>query len=138
MEEQFFDELARELNDGSISRRRALKLVGAAALAAALMPVMPRQAEALSRGARRRCHRKDGIPLERGNCNCGWQCGPDRALFSCHDNTNCTCYKSPDGKGFCGTGTGNGGCTRNSDCDPDRKCALNTCAGNLCILACPT
>ena len=107
MEEQFFDELSRELNDGSISRRRALKLVGAAALSAALMPVMPKQAEALSRGAHRRCHRKDGIPLDKGNCHCGWHCGPDRDLFSCHDNPNCVCYEDASGRGLCGQTTGN-------------------------------
>ena len=73
--EQFFDDLAKGLNDGSVSRRRALKLFGAAALSAALMPVMPKQAEALGRRYRRRCRRKGaipesdipgGIPLERG------------------------------------------------------------------------
>jgi hypothetical protein len=142
MGEQFFDDLAKGLDDGTLSRRRALRLFGAAALGAALMPVMPEQAEALGRRFRRRCRRKGadpgGIPLERGDCHCGWQCGPDPSLFSCHGNTNCTCYKDASGRGFCGTGTGNGFCTQNSDCDPGRKCAVNTCAGNLCIASCPT
>src|SRR5919202_1550052 len=55
MGEQFFDDLARGLDDGTISRRRALQLFGTAALGAALMPLMPEQAEALTRTARRRC-----------------------------------------------------------------------------------
>ena len=145
--EQFFDDLAKGLNDGSVSRRRALKLFGAAALSAALMPVMPKQAEALGRRYRRRCRRKGaipesdipgGIPLERGDCHCGWQCGPDRDLFKCHGNPDCVCYEDANGRGFCGTGTGNGFCTLNSDCEPDRKCVLHTCAGGLCIQPCPT
>jgi hypothetical protein len=138
MGEQFFDDLARGLDAGTVSRRRALQLFGAAALGAALMPVMPERAEALGRRARRRCRRQGGIPLERGDCHCAWQCGPDPAPFSCHGNTNCRCYKDPSGRGFCGSGSGNGGCMKNSDCDPDRRCAVNTCAGNLCIAACPT
>jgi hypothetical protein len=138
VEEQFFDDLAKRVDDGAITRRRALRLVGAAALSAALMPVMPRQAEALSRRARRRCHMKDGIPLDKGNCNCAWQCGPNRNLYSCHGNTDCVCYKDASGRGFCAQKSGNAPCMRNSDCDPDRRCAVNTCAGNLCILPCPT
>ncbi len=81
MGEQFFDDLAKGLDDGTISRRRALKLVGAAALGAALIPVMPKQAEALSRRARRRCRRKGGIPLERGNCHCAFKCVATLAGF---------------------------------------------------------
>ncbi len=42
MEEQFFDDLARGLDDGTFSRRGALRLAGGAALGAALMAVMPR------------------------------------------------------------------------------------------------
>ena len=138
MGEQFFDDLARGLDEGTISRRRALKLVGGAALGVALMPVLPKQAEALTRRFIRRCHGKGGIPREEGNCHCTWQCGPDRSLFSCHGDPNCTCYKDASGRGFCGTGTGNGFCMKNSDCDPDRRCAVNTCAGGLCIAPCPT
>ena len=55
MQEQFFDDLARGLDDGTISRRRALKLAGGALLAAVVPSVFSREAEALS--ARKRCHR---------------------------------------------------------------------------------
>jgi hypothetical protein len=138
MGEQFFDDLAKGLENGTITRRRALKLVGAAALGAALMPVVPKQAEALSRSARRQCRGMGGTPLGKGDCNCGWQCGADISLFSCHGNTDCVCYKDGSGHGFCGQRSGNASCKKNSDCDPGRRCALNTCAGGLCILPCPT
>lgn len=134
----FFDDLAKGLHDGTISRRQALKLAGAATLGAVLIPIMPEQADALSTQARRRCRRKDGIPLDRGDCNCGWQCNANQDRFSCHGNTDCVCYEDANGRGFCGQTTGNAFCTRNSDCEPGRKCALNTCAGGLCILPCPT
>jgi hypothetical protein len=105
MGEQFFDDLARGLDDGTISRRRALKLVGAAALGAALIPVMPKQAEALSRRARRRCRRKGGIPLERGNCHCAFTCDSNPSRFHCQSTTDCICLRTASGRGFCAAGT---------------------------------
>ena len=41
MREQFFDDLAKGLDDGTISRRRALKLAGGALLAAVVPSVFP-------------------------------------------------------------------------------------------------
>ena len=61
MGEQFFDDLARGLDDGTISRRRALRLAGGALLAAVVPSVFSREAEALS--ARKRCHRKRGLDV---------------------------------------------------------------------------
>jgi hypothetical protein len=48
-EEHSFDELARRLASGAISRRRALKLLGTAILGAALVPFLPGVAEAAPR-----------------------------------------------------------------------------------------
>jgi hypothetical protein len=55
-----FDELAKVLATDTISRRRALRLVGAAVLGTALMPLFPDTAEALTRRQRRRCRRQGG------------------------------------------------------------------------------
>jgi hypothetical protein len=41
MEEQFFDDLAMELEAGTVSRRRALKLIGVPLLRARLCPLCP-------------------------------------------------------------------------------------------------
>ena len=57
MDEHFFDDLAKGLDDGTVSRGRALKLVGAALLSSALMPLVARPAEA---SLKRKCHRKGG------------------------------------------------------------------------------
>ena len=130
-----FDMMTRLL--APASRRQALPLL-ATILGVVLVPMAPRSVLALSQRARHRCRNKDGKPLERGTCACSWHCGPDIALFSCHGNPACTCYKDASGRGFCGQGSGNGFCSLNSDCGPDRKCAVNTCAGGLCILPCST
>jgi hypothetical protein len=135
MDPERFDMMTRLL--APASRRQSLMvLTGIATMA--LVPVAPTSVLALSDRARRRCRKKDGKPLEKGTCHCGWHCTAEHALFSCHDNPGCTCYKDASGRGFCGEGGGNGFCTHNSDCDPGRRCALNTCAGNLCILTCST
>jgi hypothetical protein len=64
MGEQFFDDLAKSLDDDTISRRRALKLAGGALLASMVPPLFPREAEAINR-AKRRCRRR-GESTSRG------------------------------------------------------------------------
>src|SRR5215217_15053 len=101
MDEQFFDDLAKGLDEGTISRRQALKLVGAAALSAALLPMMPKQAQALSRRFRRMCRRKGGIPLDKGDCHCSSRCGTTTIVINCQNDPNCWCLETVGGKGFC-------------------------------------
>jgi hypothetical protein len=67
VEEHSFDELAKGLAEGTISRRRALKWVGAAVLAAAVPPLFPTQAVALSRRQRRKVVGKGARYAARGN-----------------------------------------------------------------------
>jgi hypothetical protein len=135
MDEHFFDDLAKGLDDGTITRRRALKLVGGAALGAALMPLLPKQAQALTRKFRRRCHRKGGVPVERGNCHCARQCMPSTgANFSCQNNASCICSETVEGRGFCsagGAGT-NGACTSSAQCtQPGWACVVQRgCPGS--------
>ena len=126
MGEQFFDDLARGLDEGTISRRRALRLVGGAAFGAALMPVMPKQAEALTRRFRRRCRRKGGSPLEKGNCHCAAKCNSDFSRFHCNGSTNCTCLRTLSGKGFCAQGTlfEFSGCPTQTSCPSGTKCVV--------------
>ena len=162
MDEHFFDDLARGLDDGTITRRRALKLVGGAALGAALMPILPKQAEALGRRFRRRCRRKRGVPLEKGNCHCATTCKTPPGIH-CHSNDNCFCFETLSGEGFCGVvsytpapvvcsssadcPTGavcvmerrciNTSCTSSADC-PTGTCIKGTCQETFCASACPT
>lgn len=140
MYEQFLDDLASGLDEGTISRRRALKLVAGAVLGTALLPIAPKQAQALTRKQRRRCRRKGGVPVSNGNCHCTRGCGSDITRFACKSTANCACYRTYSGKGFCGQrGTAFGaGCLGDSDClspaicvFPDGVCPLRGCARDL-------
>ena len=61
-----FDELAKGLASGTISRRKALRLMGAALFGAALVPLLPEQAQALTNKQRRRCHTEGGTVCSSG------------------------------------------------------------------------
>ena len=63
MSEQFSDDLARGLDEGSISRGQALKCIGAGAVALAIGPLFPQQAEALTRKQRRAKVEEEPEPL---------------------------------------------------------------------------
>jgi hypothetical protein len=134
MGEQFFDDLARGLDEGTISRGRALKLAGGALLGAVVPSLFPREAEAISR-ARRRCRRKGGVYLSHGDCHCTLHCNSDTSKnFSCNDNQSCPCLEAVEGRGFCsagGQGT-NFGCTSSGQCsEPGRVCVVvRSCPGS--------
>jgi Stigma-specific protein, Stig1 len=103
--EERFDHLARELATGSVSRRQALRFVGAALATAVLTPLLPEKAEALTRRLRRlrrRCRRQGGTVCHR-KCvdtmtdtqNRG-ECG-----HVCEDDGN-PCTEAVCASGFCG------------------------------------
>ena len=64
MDERFFDNLAKGLDDGTVSRDQVLKLVGSALLAVVFPPLFPRHADASSK-ARRRCRRRGASTYRR-------------------------------------------------------------------------
>ena len=73
-EEYSFDKLARRLASGTISRRQALKWMGAGIVGAAVATAgFPNTAQALTRRQKRRCRDKEGIPLENGHCHCAFK-----------------------------------------------------------------
>ena len=142
-----FDELARGLADGTISRRQALKLSGAFALGAALMPLFPRTAHALSSRQRRRCRQRGGtvcnptgvqVCCPRGTtcgttstCPCAGVCGG--FIRGCEGDSNCACALTTRGSSLC---------VGNFFCNPARRCDRNAdCpSGSVCIVdsCCPT
>ncbi len=146
------DELARGLAENDISRRQAIKWAGYSVLGATLSSMgFADTAEALTRKARRRCRRKGGTPLEKGNCHCAWEAdtcsptvepNPDR--FTCQNDPNCTCYKTTEGRGFCAqlSRCPPGTCSSSSQCPPGWKCAVNTCCtdtpSSVCVPPCGT
>jgi hypothetical protein len=144
MSNHFLDDLAKRLGERLLPRRRALELLGAAALGTALMPVMPKQSEALTRKARRRCRAEGGVPLAKGTCHCAMTCTTSPAI-SCHSNLGCACYETVSGKGFCAHSVGASaeGCSSNADCPTGTECIMVPgagCSGNSCTSSaeCPT
>src|SRR5215212_10951126 len=96
--EQFFDDLAKRLDNGTISRRRALKVVGGALLGAVVPPLFPREAEARV-SFRRRCRRKGGTvvsPAATSGCRCAAKCTTGHSIF-CNSAKTCSCVKTIDG-----------------------------------------
>lgn len=90
-----FDDLAKELANDTISRRQALKYVGALALGAALLPLFPHKAQALSKKKRRKCHRSGGTVCGTGSnevcCGAGTTCcvGANGTANCCATGTTC-------------------------------------------------
>ena len=133
--EPFFDELARGLGEGAISRRQALKWAGYGVLGAALSGTgFADTAEALTRRQRRRCRRKGGAPLESGECKCAGNCEAGLARFVCPDTDGtCACQETVEGRGVCASFGSLCGtlevCSSSSECRQGFKCIINTCCG---------
>ncbi len=125
MGEQFFDELAKGLDDGTLSRRRALKLAGGALLAAVVPTAFSREAEAANR-AKRRCRRRGGVYVSRGDCRCAITCPPNYDEFTCHSNPDCSCIKTVTGRGFCAHITAQhlAGCSTSANCPAGEECVV--------------
>ena len=127
-----------------ISRKwRQTKWAGYGVLGAALSSLgFAESAEALTRRQRRRCRRKGGTPLERGECNCAFNCETSPEDIVCEDNPNCSCTQTIEGRGFCAdffvrcpTET----CSSSSECPRGSKCLVNTCCDGpaVCLPSCP-
>ena len=160
MEEHQFDTLTRGLLDLGGSRRTLLRLAGVLAVPA----VYAADASSAGASARKRCRRNHGISLSKGDCHCGYtSASTDPYRFHCHDNTDCFCYETAVGKGFCGLlGTftacssdsdcpaeqtcivyrndsnAGGSCTDSSQCPTGYGCVKSVCQTTLCAAACPT
>jgi hypothetical protein len=149
--ERSFDELARGLASGSVSRRKALKLMGAALVGGALASI-PGAALA-QRGSNSACDafchenfsgRDAGRCTRRGARGTGpcyscteAGCGPHFTKPNCTDVSgqtyNCSACKCecPSGQVVCGdrcaTGTSIGG-----SCNSNAECCTGFCASGVC------
>ena len=135
------DELARGLAENDISRRQAIRWAGYAVAGATLSSMgFAETAEALTRRQRRRCRRKGGTPLEKGNCHCAFNCGADPGQFACQ-NADCVCLKTAEGKGFCADNQAfcpPQTCSSSSQCLPGSKCVVSGCCPSspVCLPPC--
>jgi len=146
---RYFDELASGLASGSISRGRALRLMGAALVGGTLASLGIREASAdLCKSNGKAC--KKNSQCCSGNCVSGAcsACAADRVLLSngtcakpCTGDGDgqctgdgCVCAATPiTGKVFCATGGSRAGCITDSDCTiPGEFCTGNFKCSKAC------
>ena len=121
MGEQFLDDLAKGLDDGTLSRRRALKLAGGVLLAAVVPTLIPREAEARRR-RRNPCRGKTPI------------CEPGGIQENCKGNPKCFCGRTVEGGKKCvnilpfeDTCFPTDACNSSADCAADEVCINSSC-----------
>jgi hypothetical protein len=125
------DDLARTLAQETVSRKRALTVLGGAIAAAVAPALAPQQARAGGK-ARKRCRNKGGVYMAKGTCHCA----SDGCNLTCHGNPDCHCYETVEGRGFCAGVGSTGGCNTTADCQAGEVCA-KTCIGLVCVPPCP-
>lgn len=125
-EKHSFDELAKGLADGTISRRRALKLVGSAILGAGLLGSFTGTAGALS-------------PKCSNGVGCSIQCthtgGRDCRCVRIAELTSTGTHKKRCVRPCCS----NRGCNASSDCRSTEVCMYSTCCNDVkgvCVTLC--
>jgi hypothetical protein len=150
--ERSFDELARGLASGSVSRRRALRLMGAALVGGTLASLGIAEAAADPPGCKRAGkHCTRGTQCCSGNCangTCAAACPSGRVLLSngtcaipCTTAPECTggceCIRSSVDafQGFCTTLILGGGCATDAECPTGQFCA-RVSGVNVCTQAC--
>jgi hypothetical protein len=146
-----FDELTRGLASGSISRGRALRLMGAAVVGGALASLGIGEAAADPPGCKRngkkckkdeqccsrRCvngtcaNRPTAEPCSSGtvllsNGTCAIPCGSPAACPNCGNTLGAVCFGTEDNRFFCG-GAVVGACGPNGSCPTGQFCSFGDC-----------
>jgi hypothetical protein len=131
-EEHSFDELAKGLSNGTLSRGKALKLLGATLFGSVLMPLFPEQAQALTNTERRRCTMQGGTVCSSGTrasevccpsgetCVNGACCPSTQACGSacCQSDQSCVNGACCPSTQACGSAC----------CQSDQSCVNGTCS----------
>jgi hypothetical protein len=122
-----FDEAAKGLAAGTISRRRALEMTGMALLGGGLLAKLPPMATAPSIIDEPESSTAAGSPGCRGepaitNRKC--------PIHNCGGNPDCFCAQAVNGKKWC-VDVGNAECPKQDECDRNQDCR----AGEVCIEA---
>jgi hypothetical protein len=144
---RYFDELASGLASGSISRGKALRLMGAALVGGMLASLGIGEASAdLCKPNGKAC--KKNSQCCSGNCangtcaqfiGCDPQGGICDSLTFCNNNRNCLCLQTAEGSGICWNAAASQPCdayqicTTSLDCPTGQLCTVNGCCGNVCI-----
>jgi hypothetical protein len=151
-EEHSFDELAKGLADGTISRRRALKMLAGALFGGSLLALIPGAAEAASQsvgggiggggGGHQRRHHHHHHHHHSGRCpsgttrlcngTCAIPCDP-RTPESC--GGGCVCISETSGAAYCGSSGTSTPCTTSCDCPTGQFCEQIE-PNRFCVVAC--
>jgi hypothetical protein len=132
MDSRTFDAMAKSLSN-SVSRRRAIQgVLGGVVLAAVPSSLVPRQADAGSK-AKKRCRSQGRVYLPKGTCHCA----DGSCVVPCHDNPDCHCYQTTEGRGFCAGIGHTTECTSTAQCQGEEAC-VETCIGLVCVPPCPS
>ncbi|HET7093058.1 MAG TPA: hypothetical protein VFI22_06265 [Thermomicrobiales bacterium] len=129
MREPRFDDLVQRFSRDVGSRRRALALAAALLGAATAAPI---RVEAASR-KKKRCRKRGGHFLRKGEC----RCASTGAAQFCHGETNCYCWETVAGKGFCGLLGEFSGCEADADCPAGQTCVVErgtTACDESCLI----
>jgi hypothetical protein len=162
-QQRSLDELAKGLASGTISRRKALRLMGVALVGGALasIPGIAWAAEGGNSTCAKFCRENFPPGRERGECisagargegpcfdNGGENCDPTGGScetgfpFGCQNSPNCFCMKSTEGTTFCAESVSCEGltvCTSSQDCPTGLACARTCgCEVAVCNLPCGT
>jgi hypothetical protein len=115
--EHSFDQLAKEIANGAMPRKRALKVAGASLLGSVFLGLIPGVAEAKKKKKKKKCPK----PPTCGN-------GISTGCFQCGTPTTalefCLCVPGADGAPHCVNATQGSGnpCTTNADCSGGELC----------------
>jgi hypothetical protein len=160
-QERSFDEMAKELANGTTSRGQALKWLMGTLLGGSLLALIPGTAQAKQQGGEQHHphhHRGGGAgedtccpagsftttaPTPQGECQCAPIAFAGGTQIPCNGRSCCLCTFTIEGEGFCLDGCGpipaGTPCTSSSQCaDPRTKCIVNANGGASCLPACPT
>jgi hypothetical protein len=120
MEEHSFESLAKEMADGTVSRGRALKLVGGAVLGAFGLAALPTLAQAKKRKKKKKKHRPPVPPPNPNACS-------DPTCTPCGDRAACGCVPTIEGASTCAdAATGSfTPCTTSATCLPSGRLCVN-------------
>src|SRR3954452_11246362 len=117
-----FDNLMRQLVDRGGNRRTLLRFVGISAVPGLSALDSPSAHASANKTCRRK---KQGVYLAKGDCRCGLTCkSANSNNFHCHSNTNCYCYETVAGTGFCGLLGNASGCSSDNECPTGQTCVV--------------
>ena len=139
-----FDALAREVASGTLSRRKALRLMGGVLVGGRLASLGFGGVAAadLCKRAGKACKKNSQCcsgTCPNGTCGCDPLGGICDSLATCNNNPNCRCLQTAEDSSLCWNAAAAQlcdayqTCTTSLGCPTGQLCAVNHCCGSICI-----